>query len=108
MPIPSKKDGESPKDFMSRCMGDSTMNTEYPDQSQRSAVCMSKACEGLGHIEAADFQIEHACELAAQRELERAASEKTYKYKDPKTGEVYEFNRRGIYRRNGRVLVPVH
>lgn len=108
MPIPSKKEGEAPKDFMSRCMGDPVMNKEYPNQSQRSAVCMSKACEGMGHIEAADFQIEHACKLAADRELEKAAKKKTYKYKDPVTNEVFEFDRRGLYRRNKRVLVPVH
>ena len=30
-----------------------------------------------------------------------------YKYKDPKTGEVYEYDRRGVYQKNGRNLVPV-
>jgi len=30
-----------------------------------------------------------------------------YKYKDPKTGEVYEFDQRGIYKKDGRVLIPV-
>jgi len=29
-----------------------------------------------------------------------------YKYEDPKTGEVYEYQRKGIYRKNGRTLVP--
>jgi hypothetical protein len=96
MPIPSKKQGESPKDFMSRCMSDSVMNKEFPDQSQRSSICMSKACEGLNHIEAADFQLSQS-----------QGNKKIYKYKDPKTGEVYEFERRGLYRRNGRILVPV-
>lgn len=37
MPTPSK--GEPENDFVSRCMGDSTMRKEYPRQDQRSAVC---------------------------------------------------------------------
>jgi hypothetical protein len=30
-----------------------------------------------------------------------------YKYEDPRTGEVFTFKRRGVYKKNGRVLVPV-
>tara|TARA_Y100001938_G_scaffold151102_1_gene246007 strand:- start:595 stop:2022 length:1428 start_codon:yes stop_codon:yes gene_type:complete len=30
-----------------------------------------------------------------------------YKYEDPKTGEMYTFRRRGVYRKDGRILVPV-
>ena len=30
-----------------------------------------------------------------------------YKYKDPKTGEVYEFDQRGVYKKDGRTLIPV-
>lgn len=30
-----------------------------------------------------------------------------YKYKDPKTGRVYEYDRKGIYKKDGRALVPV-
>ena len=29
-----------------------------------------------------------------------------YKYKDPKTGEVYEYERKGIYKKDGRTLIP--
>ncbi len=31
----------------------------------------------------------------------------SYKYKDPKTGRVYEYERKGIYEKDGRALVPV-
>lgn len=31
--------GEGKTDYISRCMGDSTMNNEYPDEAQRSAIC---------------------------------------------------------------------
>ena len=34
-------------------------------------------------------------------------SEAGYKYEDPRTGEVFTFKRRGVYKKNGRVLVPV-
>lgn len=40
MPMPQM--GESHKDYMSRCMGDSQMNSEFTDQSQRYAVCQAK------------------------------------------------------------------
>ena len=33
--------GESETDFISRCMGDTTMITEFPDEQQRAAVCYS-------------------------------------------------------------------
>lgn len=37
MPYPHK--GESQSDYISRCMADSGMRTEFPDQKQRAAVC---------------------------------------------------------------------
>ena len=39
MPLPSKD--EKRKDFVARCMGGSKMNEEFPNQSQRFAVCNS-------------------------------------------------------------------
>lgn len=56
MPIPSPNKDEDRKAFMSRCMGDSKMNEEYPDSKQRVAVCMSKACEGMDTIAQVDFK----------------------------------------------------
>lgn len=40
MPIPKPKSGESEQDFMSRCVSDDIMRSEYPDQDQRVAVCL--------------------------------------------------------------------
>lgn len=57
MPIPSRKKDEDRSSFMSRCMGDNKMGEEYPDQSQRVAICMSKACEGMDYVQAADFKM---------------------------------------------------
>ncbi len=41
MPIPSPRKGQSQKEFISKCMGDSVMVKEY-DQEQRAAICYQK------------------------------------------------------------------
>jgi len=121
MPIPSKKKGEDPKTFMSRCMGDDVMNSEYPDQSQRSAVCMSKATEYLGVIEAADFQMKYKLESDDKAGYPPNCNEgyvekdgkcvplkkegAAFKYEHPKTGETYTYVRRGIYKKDGLFLI---
>ena len=47
MPIPTPKDKEKRVDYIARCMGDDTMNSEYPETGQRFAVCASKWKESL-------------------------------------------------------------
>jgi hypothetical protein len=47
MPLitPSKTEKQSEKgkqEFISRCMGDETINKDFPDQKQRAAVCYSQ------------------------------------------------------------------
>lgn len=39
MPIPKPKKGESKEKFIDRCMSNSVMKKEYPDNNQRLAVC---------------------------------------------------------------------
>jgi ATP-dependent protease ClpP protease subunit len=39
VPIPKPNPNEKEQDFVSRCMGNDTMNEEYPEQEQRAAVC---------------------------------------------------------------------
>ena len=41
-----------------------------------------------------------------QEQLKKAQSKAAYKYEDPKTGQIYEYERKGIYRKDGRVLIP--
>ena len=41
MPLPKPKPNESHDDFLSRCMGNPTMNEDYPENDQRYAVCIS-------------------------------------------------------------------
>ncbi len=55
MPLPSRKDGEDRSEFMSRCMSDTNVRKEYKG-GQRVAVCLSKACEGMDYVQAADFK----------------------------------------------------
>ena len=40
--IPSPTGSESEKDFVARCMSDDTMLAEYPDTTQRAAVCYAQ------------------------------------------------------------------
>ena len=42
MPLPKPKVGESRKDFMQRCMSDSTATSEFPNTDQRLAVCSTQ------------------------------------------------------------------
>ena len=39
MPIPQPQTDETKDDFLQRCMADDTMLLDFPDPSQRYAVC---------------------------------------------------------------------
>lgn len=43
MPIPKRNPDEDRTDFLSRCMSNPKMNEEYPDSSQRYAVCQQSS-----------------------------------------------------------------
>lgn len=40
MPIPKPKSGEQKDEFISRCMGDDKMVTEFTDEAQRYRICL--------------------------------------------------------------------
>ena len=42
MPIPQPRPNESEDAFIIRCMIDSTMQIEHPDQQQRFAICLNE------------------------------------------------------------------
>lgn len=42
MPLPSPKKEQNKDSFVSSCMGNDTMRSEFPKESQRYAVCQSK------------------------------------------------------------------
>lgn len=119
MPLP-KNDGGDKDKFVARCMSNTIVQKEFPDRKQRLAVCMSRACDGIDKIIASDIQ--HA--VAKFGYEERVTDEifnlprtylshnhstlsASYKYENPKTGEIYYFSRKGSYKRDGVYLVFV-
>ena len=42
MPLVTPKKSEKQGEFVSRCMGEETMNKDFPNQKQRAAVCYSQ------------------------------------------------------------------
>jgi|TARA_B100000085_G_scaffold283532_1_gene314418 hypothetical protein len=46
MPLPNKNPKEKKQDFVSRCMSDEKMKSEFPDSKQRYAVCMRQSSKG--------------------------------------------------------------
>jgi len=108
MPLPKRGKDEPAKKFVSRCMSSDKMKEEFPDTQQRVAVCTNQSRAGAnGDV------MQLANEEIVYTEIAKGAedNEKTksgYKYKDPKTGEIYEFERKGVYTKNGRVLIPAY
>ena len=81
--MPSPKKSEIKKDYISRCMSSEEAKRDFPDSSQRVAFCQSKW------------------------ENKEKASAAIFIYKDTKTGELYQYARKGTYKTNGRVLIFV-
>ena len=125
MPLPQRGEKESKKEFVSRCISSDKMKEEFPDNQQRTAVCLSQS--GASAMEAADIKynidtfgytedinednlyIPTEAEYVSFGEPEEEwEAEAGYKYKDPITGEIYEFARKGVYTKNGRVLIPAY
>lgn len=40
--IPTPNAGDTKDEYIGRCMGNPTMNSEFPEQDQRYAVCISQ------------------------------------------------------------------
>ena len=136
MPIPSKKPGEETKKFTQRCMRNETMNKDYPNPSQRYAICInqtkqkSKSNDLLSDVcsilqkkidDDLDFEndvVDANTAFIPKDEDYVDFGEETedhifeialsnYKYKDPMTGEVFYFDMRSNHKKNGRSLVYV-
>jgi hypothetical protein len=58
MPLPKRNKDEDKDKFVARCMGSDTMKKEYPDNSQRVAICIGQATADCGCVEAADFKLQ--------------------------------------------------
>lgn len=58
MPLPNRNKDEEKDSFVSRCMSNEKMKTEYPDEKKRVAICIQQATADCGCVEAADFQMQ--------------------------------------------------
>jgi len=58
MPLPKPKESEKKNDFISRCMSDESMKSEFDDHTQRVAVCYSLFDRGSSTKTEEDFQSE--------------------------------------------------
>ena len=81
--MPSPREGESQSGFVSRCMSSKEAQNSFPDQKQRTAFCHS------------------------QWENKGKSAGGIFIYEDPRTGELYHYARKGIYRKSGRTLIFV-
>lgn len=129
MPLPTPNKNEKESDFMKRCMP--AVTKESKDNKQAVAICMSqfrKKSKSLFEKADREYRTSMSMEQTISDEkagyppncnegyvekdgkcvpIEEEASA-GYKYRDPKTGEIYEFARKGVYTRNGRTLVPAY
>ncbi len=117
MPLPSRKEDESAENFVNRCMSDDKTSKEFPDRKQRLAVCTSKAMEGLSIIQAVELAVDlrnynKAQECECQKEKSKKESDgcgcrtkAKYTYENPKTGELFTYDRIGNYKKDGESLV---
>lgn len=126
MPIPQRKQDESKQKFVTRCMSNPTMNKEYPDSSQRYAICMGQnkaslleqVCDAIeenslgfeeeltpyNFIIPEDSDYEDFGEEVEELDFNSVA---TYIYRDPITNELFYFQFQGIHKKDGRNLVFV-
>jgi len=62
MPIPKPHDDEEENDFISRCMGNDTMQEDYSDNDQRLAICYTqwenREGKAMGDLERKSIQVE--------------------------------------------------
>ena len=125
MPLPERGKDESRESFISRCVSSDKTKKEFPEQQQRVAICMSRATEDLPAIVSADFkynietfgyteeitednfyiptEAEYVDFQDTEEEWDIAIA--NYKYENPKTGEVFNFARKGNYKKDGVMLV---
>ena len=82
MPIPKRKEGESKTKFLSRCMENPTMNKDYPDQSQRYAVCIGQSKSSL---------LEKVCDVIEENSLGNTEEISPYNFVVPNEEDYVDF-----------------
>ena len=124
MPLPKKTTDENKEQFIARCMSSEKVKKEFPDDEQRLAVCLNHA-KGSSAIGAADVayhfstygttEVVNPADLYVPNEDEYVdfneetetfyTSEASYKYENPKTGEIFVYSRMGNYKKDGVNLI---
>lgn len=59
--MPEPRQGETQKEFLQRCMGDSESIDTFPDHEQRAAFCFSQWREAQDNMEANDLNTNRGC-----------------------------------------------
>ena len=88
MPIPKIKQDEDKNLYVSRCMSNETMKKDYPDQSQRVAICLGQTRTKSNLIE----------------EVHDELFAKNYTWDDEWNEFVYEVQTKEVYDEDGKVL----
>lgn len=76
MPVPSPKKNEDKQAFVARCMGNETMKKDYPENSQRIAICLGQTKrKSKGNLldevlEVLGFNMTYGCETCDDTEGE--------------------------------------
>lgn len=124
MPIPKPKKNEDRNKFISRCMGDNTMNKDYPDNKQRITVCLGQTksslleqvCDILDYDPDSELatdanvifpQANEYIDLGEENEEYNIPTIGKYAYMDPQTQEYYYFQTPGVKKKNNRNLIFV-
>lgn len=116
MPIPKRRKDEDKDKYIQRCMSNEVMKQEYPSEKQRIAVCMGQTRSSLLDqflailgVSLASSEIEPLTDILFTVDADLAGEfdrieAGVYQYVDPITFEVFLFDRKGNWRKNGRYL----
>lgn len=90
MPLPNRGDKESKDEFLTRCMSDSKMNEEYPDNSQRYAVCIRQSKADLMEAAEAFYEFDKYgyTEEITEYNFYAPASEEYEEYEDEEEEDI--------------------
>jgi len=80
MPIPKPQTDEDKETFISRCMGDDTMNEEYPDDEQRAAICYQSWDDSQKTITQEDIANAEIVELTGEKSKNRKVEYKIFRF----------------------------
>ena len=129
MPIPKKRKNEEGDKFVQRCMRSEVMKKDYKDNSQRVAICLRQSGQPkpkaslIEQVQESLYNEMYGSEEYVEslenmyiptddeyfdlgEEVEEIdLSLAKYAYRDPSTNEIYYFERKSSYKKDGRHLI---